>query len=401
MYKILMLAILLRLLIMPFYFHPDIKTTYFQTSFLRQGVLDIYKYLDTNNHSIPFKEDFTYFPLTYFFLGGYQILVSPILGPNFYNWLNDASAYAPTQISVFKYLFVLKIPYLILDIMIAFLLMRFFTNPQDKKKIFIFWLFNPIWLLLIYVYSNLDIIPVFITLVSFLLLSKNKLFLSSLLIGVAAGFKAYPLMFLPFMALYAKNLKQVGIIFFSGLLTFILIIAPFWSISFKNQALISGLTTRIFQSSVSIGFGESLVFAIISFSALFFYLLVNKERTWENTYKAILLELLFLFSFIHFHITWLLWLAPLLTLFLIYVKSLQKILLPVLSIAFLIPLFYQDQALSFGLLKVISPLYNLLPMPFTITQYFYDPYIVQSTLQSILAGGSLILAWNLFKERQT
>lgn len=397
MLKIFILAILIRLLIMPFYFHPDIRTTYFQTSFLKQGVFDIYKYIESSKAQLPFKDDFTYFPLTYLFFGGYQILISPLLGANFHTWIFDASAYAPTQIGVFRYLLLLKIPYLIFDIATAYLLTLFFEKLEDKKKALIYWLFNPIWLFLIYAYSNLDIIPAFIALGSMLLFIKNKKVLSAILIGIAAGFKAYPLLFLPFMMLYTKNFKQSFLVLFSGLMTFFLIIFPFWSESFKNQALISGLTTRIFLSSLSIGFGQILPLALIAFAILFFYILISKDKNKKGLYKTILAELLLLFSFIHFHISWLLWLGPIATIILINKKSLYGIILVILSTAFAIPLLYQDQAMTFGLLKVISPLYNLLPIPFTIIQHFHDPYMVQSVLQSFLAGGSLVLIWNMFR----
>ncbi len=89
--KILALAILLRLLIMPFFFHPDIKTYHFQASFLRQGVVNIYSYLTENKKSLPVKEEFVYFPLSYFLLGGYQTAISPLLGADFNSWLSDAS----------------------------------------------------------------------------------------------------------------------------------------------------------------------------------------------------------------------------------------------------------------------------------------------------------------------
>ena len=384
---------------MPFYFHPDIKTTFFQTSFLKQGVFNIYSYMEQNKASLPFKEDFTYFPLTYFFLGGYQILIAPLLGTNFNTWLFDASAYAPVQVGVFRYMLLLKIPYLIFDLSLAYILTLFFIKIEDKKRILIAWLFNPIWLILIYVYSNLDIIPAFISLCSLLLFIKDKKIFSSILIGIAAGFKAYPLIFLPFMALYARNFKQSIIIFLSGLITFIAVILPFWSESFKNQALVSGLTTRIFLSSISIGFGQILPLVLISFSAIFFYLLTTKMREKKDLTKVILAELLLLFSFIHFHISWLLWVGPLITLLLLK-KSIHSILLTITVIAFIIPLMYQDQAMTFGLLRAISPLYNLLPMPFTIIQHFYDPYMVQSALQSILVGGSLVLIWNMFKNKE-
>lgn len=398
--KIILLAILLRILIMPFYFHPDIKTYHFQSSFLRQGVFNIYTYLEKNKENLPLKEEFVYFPLTFLFLGGYQILISPLMGANFHNWLADASVNASTYIGVYRYLFILKLPYLILDIAIAILLVQFFTNIEDKKRVLIYYLFNPIWIILIYVYSNVDILAVFVSLISLLLFQKNKLFFSSICLGISAGFKAYPLIFLPFMLLFVKGAKQKMTIALSSLIAFLIIAAPFWSESFKNSALISGLTTRIFLSGLNIGFGESLLLAIIALSTLFFYALLNKQKQQEDFYKVILAQLLLLFSFIHFHIQWLLWVSPLLSLVLIYKKSLQKVLLTILIVAFLIPLFYQDQAMTFGLLKSINPFYNLLPIPFVIVQKFYDPYIVQSILHSILAGGSLILIWNLFKSER-
>lgn len=395
--RLLTLAILLRVLVMPFYFHPDIKTTYFQTSFLRQGVLNIYTYISNNKSSLPIRDDFTYFPLTYFFLGGYEILAASFLGGDFLKWLFDASAYAPAATGVFKYLFVLKLPYLVLDILTGWLLMHFYVSQEAKKKVLSLWLFNPVWIILIYVYSNLDIIPVVITTLSLLLFVKGKNFLPAVLIGVAAGFKAYPLLFLPFMMVYTKNLKQSLITLLSGLATFVLIILPFWSDSFKNQALISGLTSRIFLSGISIGFGEALPLAVILFSVLFFFCLNKRDKKREQILPTLLAELLILFSFIHYHIAWLLWLAPVFTLALINNKSLQNILYFILGIALIIPLLYQDQSMTFGLLRSISPIYNQLPIPFTILQHFYDPYLVQSALQSILAGGSLILIWNLFK----
>ena len=69
---LLTLAIVLRLLVAGFIFHPDIKTYNFQASFLKNGVTNIYTYLIENKKTLPLKDDFVYFPLTYFTLGGYQ-----------------------------------------------------------------------------------------------------------------------------------------------------------------------------------------------------------------------------------------------------------------------------------------------------------------------------------------
>src|SRR4030066_1717911 len=89
--KIILLAILLRMLIIPFYFHPDIKIYNFQASFLKNGVFNIYSYLDSNKASLPFKEEFVYFPLAYLFLGAYQIVALPFLGGQFTEGLNTGN----------------------------------------------------------------------------------------------------------------------------------------------------------------------------------------------------------------------------------------------------------------------------------------------------------------------
>lgn len=400
--NLFLLAIFIRLLIMPFYFHPDIKTYHFQASFFRQGVWNIYTYLETHKELLPLKEEFVYFPLTYIFLGSYQILISPFLGDNFLSWLSNASSGVTDSIGIFRYLFLLKIPYLFLDIVIAFLIIKFTDEKVDKRKLFTLWLFNPFSIILIYVFSNIDIIPVTLTILSLLLAYKRKLILAALLLGIAAGFKAYPLLFLPFLLIYGKGIKQIALMILASIGIFSLIIYPFWSLSFQKAALVSGLTTRIVSSGFSINFGENLIPFIVSFSALFFLNLikVNKNEI-KNLPLNYLAVLLLLFSFIHFHIQWLLWIIPFIVLLSINSEKLFKATLFLIALAFMIPILYDDSFMSVSLLRTYSSLYSLLPTPFSIVQRIYDPYIVQSILHSFILGGSLIIIWQLFKEKKT
>ena len=226
--NLILLAILLRLLIMPFFFHPDIKTMHFQSQFLSRGVFDIYKYLDEQKATLPLKEEFVYFPLAYFFLGGYQIIISPLLDDNFYSFVNDASGKAMEIVGSFRYLFLLKMPYLIADIVIALLLLKFFSIEEQKKKVFTLWLFNPLTIVLIYIFSNIDIIVVLLTLLSVLLAKNRNMILAALILGIAAGFKAYPLLFLPFLLLYSKNIKQIVLMVLACLCTLAIVVAHFY-----------------------------------------------------------------------------------------------------------------------------------------------------------------------------
>lgn len=395
--RLFLIAILLRILIMPFFFHPDIKTYHYQASFLKKGVFNIYVFLINNRSELPLKEEFVYSPLAYFFLGFYQMIVSPLLGPNFNNWLSDASVQSIESVGTFRYLFILKLPYLFCDLIIAFLLTYFFKDLKQKKKIFILWLFNPFSIILIYFFSNIDIVPVTLSLISLLLFKNRKIFFSALFLGLAAGFKTYPFLFLPFFLLYTYKLRNLLKMVVVSLGVFILIALPFWSDAFLKSSLISGLTTRMMFPNIELGFGESLMVSITGLSALFVAGLVEKGKKEENIWLCIMLFLLLFFSSIHYHIQWLLWITPFLLTFYVFEERLGKISLLWLGLGFIVPFLYDDKSMSVSLLSAISPLYNQLPTPFFVLQHLYDPFILQGVIHSLMLGVSLILVIRSFK----
>ncbi|HET7098851.1 MAG TPA: glycosyltransferase family 87 protein [Patescibacteria group bacterium] len=385
--KLLVLAIFLRLLVAGFLFHPDIKTINFQTSFLKHGVFNIYSYLVENKKTLPLKDNFVYFPLTYFTVGGYQWLASPILGKGFDLWLSDAGSNSVvTNSNIFKYLILLKLPLLAMDIAIAFLLMRFFETREDKEKAFIFWLFNPFTIIIIYAFSNIDIFSVSLTLLSFLMIKKEKLILASFLLGIAAGFKLYPLLFVPFLFLSGRNLKEKMLLSVIPLVTFGLVIFPFVSPAFFQSALVSGLTTGIFMSD----------FAVLALSLLFFYAVLIDKKI--NTFNYWIILFLIIFSFALFHIQWLLWIAPFLTILAVKNLKLSWVIIILSILAFLVPMLYEDRYMTISLFRVYSTWYDLLPTPFVFIQKVYDPSNLQNVIHSAFAGGSLVMIYKLFKE---
>lgn len=387
MKKILVLAIFLRLILAAFYFHPDIKTYNFQASFFKKGVFNIYEYLTEHKKDLPLKEEFVYFPLAYFVTGGYQLVVSPILGLQFDSWVGSADSNLTVRdSSIFKYLTVLKLPYLILDILIAFILMKFFEKQEDKRKAFIIWLFNPFTIILIYVFSNIDMYPVLLTLLSFLLLKKEKLYLGSVLLGLASGFKLYPLLFTPFLFAFGKDIKEKVLASIISLMIFALISIPFTSTAFVDSALVSGLSTGIFRSNLT----------SIGVSLLFFYSLVLDRKI--NLFNYWLALFMIIFSFSLFHIQWLLWIAPFIIIFLVKNPTLTWATIFLAVVAFAIPVFYEDRFMTVGLLRVYSTFYDLIPTPFVVIQKFYDPGNLRDVLHSVLAGGSLILIYKIFRK---
>lgn len=393
-FKLIILAIFLRLLVALFLFHPDIKTIAFQTSFLKQGVVNIYSYLSENKQHLPLKEEFVYFPLTYFVIGGYQAVISSVLGDAFNNWLYDAGTVStPNNPNIFIYLIFLKLPLLLMDLFIAFLLPQFFRKEADRKKVFNLWLFNPFTIILIYAFSNIDLYVVLLTIIALLYIKKEKIIKAVFFIGFAASFKLYPLLFVPFFFLKAKNVKEKILTVMIPTLIFVLTIIPFFSTSFINSALISGLSTRIFNPSFMIGFGESIMIGLFLLSSLFFYgLVINKKTT---IFNYVIIVLFILFSFSHYHISWLLWIAPLLVVLAIKKPSCKWIIFIWALFSILIPLFYQDRSMTYSLYRIYTSWFDLLPIPFTIVEKFYDPYAIQSMIHSLLAGLSTIIGYKL------
>lgn len=394
--KLLAIAIALRLLVSGLLFHPDIKTIAFQTSFLKQGIVNIYPYLINNKISLPLKEEFVYFPLTYFTIGGYQSVISIFLGDNFDNWLQDAGANSVVNNpSIVRYLVLLKLPLLFADIFIAFLLLNFFKRKEDGERAFTLWLFNPFTIILIYAFSNIDLYAVLLTLIAFLYIKQEKLLKASIFLGLAISFKLYPLLFVPFLFLKSKKIKDKILTTLIPVSIFVLSIIPFWSEAFVKSALVSGLSTRIFSPSFEIGFGESIIAGLFLLSTLFVYAYLNDHKIKLFNYFVILL--LIIFSFSHFHISWLLWIAPFLVILAIYKPQLSWPIFFWSVFAFSIPLFYLDRSMTISLFRIYSTWYDLLPTPFIVIQKYFDPYIFQSMLHSIIAGISVVLSYKLLK----
>ncbi len=95
---------------------------------------------------------------------------------------------------------IFKLPILLSDIAITIVLYRLF--PTKLKSIILFYFISPIILYSSYVHSQLDIIPTALLLISIYLLIKNRLFLSSILIGLALSTKFHIAAGLPLIAIY-------------------------------------------------------------------------------------------------------------------------------------------------------------------------------------------------------
>ena len=121
--QIFLYGILIRLLLMPITGHWDLTS-----------LNDIASYIIS--HGVAYKDYYysisIYPPLTYYFLAGWQMVIKPLVGADFYGWLREPILNAFFNPHVFRYFFLLKIPHLLFDVGIGLLLIKFFTAHTSQ-----------------------------------------------------------------------------------------------------------------------------------------------------------------------------------------------------------------------------------------------------------------------------
>ena len=380
-YKILLIALLIRLLLIPFFYHPDIKSQNFHFQFLSLGHFNIYQHISDNKLSLPYRDTFNYLPLTYFTFGTIQAVLKPIMPPDFTLWINDWGIGQNNYPNLPYILLILKIPYLILDVFLALILLKI----SGSKLLFYFWLFNPISFYFIYILQNFDIVPVFLTVLSFYFL-KSKPRLSFCVFGIAIALKLYPILFLPFFLLSQnRNIKNIIKYAFITFIPVIVSILPFmFSTAFWQSFLGSGLTQKILELKLLNISVFPIIYIIILLLAFF-------SKKFLLTRYIFFLFLLFI-STVNFHPQWLLWFYPFILLSKnIFKPSLLIFIICIFCLAFFYIFLFNDNYLFFGHFIVIDPEFLYLRSPHELIRYRFlqDPQIIQKYLKSFISIFSL------------
>lgn len=354
---IVALAILIRLLVMPFFFHPDLKTQYFHFQFLSQGVTNIYQYVYNHKSTLGNTDTFNYLPLTYFSFGSYYHLINFLHLPHLSSWLNDWGTYQNSYPNLPFYLLFLKLPYLFFDLLTGYFLFKIYKN----KNIFLLWLFNPISIYLVYILGNFDILPVLLTVIAYYFLIKKNA-LSFVVLGFAVALKLYPLMLLPFFLLHRPHkLQTILTNIFLALLPVIITLIPFaYNSTFWTSFFSSGLTQKLI---------EIRLLNVHLFPVLYLILLYHYFKQQKFGISILYLFISFV-TLINFHPQWLLWFLPFILPLYIQNKKIHLGLIILSILLFIYISLFNDQYLFWGHLTPIDPNFPNLISPHQIIFHF-------------------------------
>lgn len=137
-------GVVLRLVLIPITAHPDLWSLFIsQNLFVFKKVLNIYDYLGflfsgnpiAKNYGVNF---FTYPPLTYFLFGFFALVFKPFLSLKNFEWIVENYPHIYGNLKTIITIFIFKIPYLIFDLGIAFLLSDLFSDFRKKGWFLLF-----------------------------------------------------------------------------------------------------------------------------------------------------------------------------------------------------------------------------------------------------------------------
>lgn len=322
LFVIFTVGILVRIVVAPVTAHPDVWAINFGVHHLPYfGIFNIYEYLASLGKDTPFAQllgvNFWAYPYgTYLLLGGFMKILQPLYPSNFHQIISGSYDNFLSSQELFRTLFLLKLPMLLVDLVTAFTITQFFVNFKQKRLAAAFWLFNPWTIFITAVWGHFDILPTFCVVLSSLLAFKKKIKLGALALGLGVTFKTYPIFFLPiYVLIFGKNIREKIGLFLIGIIPYFAVVVPFLG---SKAFLEIMLFTEQFQRSLSVfftlDFGETFFLFLAVLFFLYFHVANFAQKNLNSLVNYYLVLLLGFYSLSVSNPQWFLWSIPFLTL---------------------------------------------------------------------------------------
>jgi len=413
--RTLVIALLIRLPLMPIAAHVDLVSTYHRSYLILHDFHPRYWV----PHEI----------LQAMFL----ILYSPFLAlSDLLGWGIDATASFEFWVDSFIQhpqihwaLFLFKVPYLLCDVAIASILLRFFAKePAKGVKAASLWLLNPIAIFGFYVFARHDAVTILFVVLGLWSLQRSWFIRGALSIGVAIWARYYPVFYLPF--LYAtvtgdwkRKARTVAIALVPVLAFNVFVVlaettaTAAGDVANPGRAPLMGASSSNFASYLvnfylDMGWKQILFVFPASAVALVLYAFTVEQRARASGWVLRFVEycaafLLVLYATSFFHPQYFTWFLPFLVI--LRAQSSSPVLrnLHYLQILMFVPYtFFWGRPLFGYLFASIDPAYfTSLPAPWDWIAQFGPPKILLNLVRSAMTATCLFMAgWILWSRRE-
>lgn len=295
-------------------------------------------------------------------------------------------------------LFLLKLPYLLAELLLIRLLLRdaVRTAPARRVLSWVLWL-NPVSLYVIYLFGSWDIIPVTLVVVSALLLPRRPV-VAGLCMALAITMKLFPLMLLPFWLLVGVERRRDRPVFLAA----VLVPVALWVIigQWAGYAMASTLFRlphyeMLVMSQIPLQLQDRLYLFFIAYVLLILHAAWCGTASFQDVVRYAASALLLFYSLCFFHPQWLLWGVPWLAVaaarqrWVIRLGLMQTVCLAVYTIQF-------GPTLTTYLLAPLNPDWFMSqPSPLEWLARWIDPGHLIGIAHSIFAGVSLWMVYLL------
>lgn len=299
-------GLLVRLLLMPFFTHPDLIHTYAKAAALA---------FEGRVYNAPFGFFWELFHAVFlkffsFFTPAIKegLLITHEMDPIFTNFVSS-------HLSA-RLLFLFKLPFLFFETLSAVLSTRFLKKSKDKLALFALWMFNPIMIFTLYMHGRNEILPIFLLVLAFLFLKKRFLALSFVSLGSALTLRLYPIFFLPVFLLKigAPLIKKIKYFIFaaSPLVLDLLLMSFLRDTSFSATDKLNPIHRVFFSANLDVGLTQTASLLLGSWTLFYLWLFfAEKEREgkWYKIFKLSFWSLMPWFSLGFVHPQYFAWLS--------------------------------------------------------------------------------------------
>lgn len=370
---VLLLGLVFRLFLMPFTIHPDIRAYYLGAYFMvhKGAWLTMYDYISRLPRTDPivllYHDDyFIYPPLAYLIHAVPMRVLSPFINWPLFNLLELDMGTAVKSPGMPQLLFLLKLPYLLADICCVFVLLKL-VAPRQRFLAAVLWSFNLPLLYSAFMMGQFDIFMVLFILLGLYFSRRSRFGWTAVCFALAAGFKPFPLFFLPFIP--GNKFKNILI----GGLTYLAIIAPYISSpGFRMYALFAEHSDKMWYAKILVSGSQYLPIFLVWLGVLFWFNWFSPRKL--NHWEWPFLVLLGFYSVVNYHPQWFAWITPFLVLAYINYHRLRFPLL-IFLLLYIAIIFSFDSSLNFGLFNIN---YNIFD--------FLNKYYPKDQLVSFLRG---------------
>ncbi|NND81899.1 MAG: hypothetical protein HKN50_05675 [Gammaproteobacteria bacterium] len=179
-YRLMLLAIIVRIVLMPFFGHVDVLSEARRIYFWDQAGI----YFDDISRNATAMFQLLFFKIFGGFISDPELLFAHADMQHSTAHPNEYFEFV-SQPEAFRALFIIKLPFLAADLISAWAIYQYLGRSPQARNALLFWMFNPVTIFAFYIFGRFESIPVMFCMLSLLALQRRAILLAAVMVGLS------------------------------------------------------------------------------------------------------------------------------------------------------------------------------------------------------------------------